>query len=132
MIPRFWREIPSRYNLIGTKCPKCSTIFFPPKEICKRCRRSSIDQMEKEKLSGKGTIQSFTRVHEAANGFDEITPYYLALIELDEGPTVMAQIVDCMEEELAIGVRVKMAFRKVSQEGSSGTIHYGYKFLIDK
>ncbi len=130
-IPRFWREIPIRYNLVGSKCPLCGTVFFPPKEICKICRRVSIDQMIPEKLSGRGTILTHTTVHEAPTDFESQVPYHLAIIELDEGPSVLGQITDCTNGDLAIGSRVRSVFRRVSEDGVSGTIHYGYKFVLD-
>jgi len=131
-IARFWREIPSRYNLIGSRCPRCDTVFFPPKELCKKCRRGSIDQMIRTKLSGRGTILTHTTVHEAPTTFEIHVPYHIGLIELEEGPTVLGQIVDCLGEELSIGKKVHSVFRRVSEDGDSGTIHYGYKFVLDR
>ena len=53
-VPRFWREIPQRYNLIGNQCEVCKKIFFPPRESCPTCRRKSIGKMRDVKLNGKG------------------------------------------------------------------------------
>ena len=131
-IPRFWREIPARYSLVGSKCPKCNTIFFPPKELCKKCRRVSIDQMSPAKLSGTGTMITYTTVHEVPPNFEIQVPYHLAIIELDEGPRILGQIVDCGMEDLGIGKRVHSVFRRISEDGKSGTIHYGYKFVLDE
>lgn len=131
MIPRFWREIPYRYNLVATKCPHCNKVSFPPKEVCKMCGRSSIDLMTPTKLSGNGIIETYTTVHEGGPGFAEKTPYHIAIVKLEEGPTVTAQIIDCKGEDLKIGKKVHVVFRRISEEGSSGTIHYGYKFALD-
>jgi len=131
-IPRFWREIPARYSLVGSRCPNCSTIFFPPKELCKRCRRVSIDQMSPAKLSGTGTIITYTTVHEVPTDFEKQVPYHLAMIELDEGPRILGQVVDCGNGDLGIGKRVHSVFRRISEDGKSGTIHYGYKFVLDE
>ncbi|MFQ5920105.1 MAG: Zn-ribbon domain-containing OB-fold protein, partial [Thermoplasmata archaeon] len=38
-IPRFWREIQSRYNLVGTQCGNCGTLDFPPRDVCPKCGR---------------------------------------------------------------------------------------------
>ena len=48
---------------------------------------------------------------------------------LDDGVKVTGQIVDSPLEELAIGKRVRLEFRKVQQDGESGVICYGYKFV---
>ncbi len=55
-VPRFWREIPQRYNLIGNQCDSCGKVFFPPRVSCPYCRRKSIGKMQELKLSGKGEI----------------------------------------------------------------------------
>jgi hypothetical protein len=57
-------------------------------------------------------------------------PYVLAYIALDEGDHILGQIVDCDPEDVEIGSRVEMVFRKLGQEGRSGTIQYGYKFRM--
>jgi uncharacterized OB-fold protein len=127
-IPRFWREIPSRYNLYGTKCGNCGSVDFPPRMVCPKCGRRSIGKMERLKLAGKGTVVSFTTVHDAPAAFDMMKPYSLAIIELDEGARLTSQIIDVDPAEVKIGMRVEAAFRKLGTEGAAGIIHYGYKF----
>jgi uncharacterized protein len=78
-------------------------------------------------LSGKGEVYSYTVVQEAPLGYEEQAPYYLALVKLDEGLLVTAQLTD-IDGELAIGDRVEMVTRKLTTEGSKGMIVYGYKF----
>lgn len=60
-------------------------------------------------------------------GFEEQAPYVLALVQLDEGPLVTAQLTD-LAEPVIIGMRVEMVTRKLRTEGESGMIVYGYKF----
>ena len=141
-VARFWREQKNRYNLLGTKCGNCGRIFFPPKEICRDCHRKSIGKMSGVKLGGDGKIISYTTVHDGPEGFRNQVPYILAIIELDEGPRITAQIVNAgpqnfltselpaEQPEISIGSRVKCVFRKISEAGKSGTIHYGYKFKL--
>jgi hypothetical protein len=125
-VPRFWREIPNRYNLIGTKCGNCETIFFPPRYVCPKCRR--IGKLEPYQLRGKGKIVSHTVVHVPPNGFEIQTPYVLAIVELEEGPRVTGQITDCNPGNVKIGDEVEIAFRHMGEEGKDGIIYYGYKF----
>lgn len=144
-VARFWREQKNRYNLLGTKCGNCNKIFFPPEEMCEDCHRSSLGKMEEVKLKGDGKIVSYTVIHEGADAFKTQIPYVLAIIELDEGPRVTGQIVgvssDVTEENPgtknttmnpAIDGRVSSVFRKISEDGKSGIIHYGYKFKMAK
>lgn len=80
-------------------------------------------------FSGTGEIYSFTLLQEAPESFVEQAPYVIALIKLDEGAMVTAQITDLSPDEpLAIGDRVEMVTRKLTTEGKRGMIVYGYKF----
>jgi|GEM_PF-915058 hypothetical protein len=78
--------------------------------------------------AGKGQIYSYTVVQEAPAGFEGNAPYVLALVQLDEGPVLTAQITDLDDTPLAIGDRVEMVTRKLTTEGERGVIVYGYKF----
>ena len=57
-------------------------------------------------------------------------PYVLAIIRLEEGPMLTAQVVECAADELKIGKKVEMVFRKLNEKGRRGIIEYGYKFRI--
>ena len=125
-IPRFWRNIKSRYNLVGTKCLNCNQVYFPPRNLCPKCRRES--KIVEHKLEGKGIVLTYTTIHVSPEGFGKQAPYIMAIVKLDEGPKLTTQIVNCSPEEMKIGMRVEAVFRKIKEDGSSGIIHYGYKF----
>ncbi|KXA95694.1 transcriptional regulator [candidate division MSBL1 archaeon SCGC-AAA259E19] len=127
-VPRFWRRIPNRYNLIGVKCKSCDSIYFPPRSICPKCRRTG--ELEPYKLNGEGEIVSYTKVMVPPEGFEDETPYILAIIELEEGPRITAQITDVSPDEVKIGKKVEATFRHVGEEGKDGIIYYGYKFRL--
>jgi uncharacterized protein len=129
-IARFWRETPRRYNLGGSRCPTCRTVYFPPRSVCPVCakHRQSIGKMEPFQLSGDGEVVTFTIVHDAAEGFEMQVPYVLALVKTVEGPLLTGQVVDVTPSEVDIGLRVRATFRKLREEGKAGVIHYGYKF----
>jgi uncharacterized protein len=80
-------------------------------------------------FSGTGEIYSYTVVQDAPASFEAQAPYVLALVRLDEGPVVTAQITDLdANDPLNIGDRVEMVTRKLTTEGKRGMIIYGYKF----
>ena len=90
--------------------------------------RKQVDvQTERYTFSGTGVIYSYTTVQDAPEGFEAQTPYMLALVKLDEGPLITAQITD-LDAPPAIGDRVEMVTRKLTTEGARGMIVYGYKF----
>ncbi|MEM0157688.1 MAG: Zn-ribbon domain-containing OB-fold protein [Thermoplasmataceae archaeon] len=129
-VSRFWRESVHRYRLMGNQCGNCKRIFFPPRDVCPVCHRESIGKMKDFMLSGSGTIESFSVVHDVPPAFTRQRPYIIAIIRLDDGPAVTGQIVDCDPGEVEMGKRVTSVFRRVAQEGESGIIEYGYKFAL--
>lgn len=129
-LSRVWRESDHRYRLIGHKCGNCKQVYFPPRDVCPKCHRESIGKMERVHLSGHGEIVSFTVVHDTPPAFMRQRPYIMALVKLDEGPVLTAQVVDSDIEEIEIGKRVKSVFRKIREDGKSGIIQYGYKFVL--
>lgn len=127
-LPLVWREIPERYNLIGNVCENCKQEYFPQRVICPNCRRNG--KLVPKKMPEEGKIFSFTEVHSGAKGFENETPYTLAIVELTNGVRVLGHVVDSPKEKVVLGARVKPVFRKIFAEGEEGIIAYGYKFKI--
>lgn len=126
-VARFWREQPARYNLWGTKCRSCGMIHFPPRDICPKCQSTKVD---KEQLGKDGKIVTYTVIRVAPEGFEKEVPYIMAIIEMKGGSRLTAQIVDAKPEDIEIGKKVRAVFRKISEDGCSGAIYYGYKFKL--
>ncbi|WP_421077326.1 Zn-ribbon domain-containing OB-fold protein [Methanothermococcus sp. Ax23] len=125
MVVRSWRHINERYNLIGTRCKTCGTVYFPSRNVCPKCRRKG--DIEQYKLSGKGKIYTYSIIHTPPKDFEKLAPYVIAIIELDEGPKLTAQV-DCDIDKVQIGMPVEVAFRRIKEDGKDGVINYGYKF----
>ena len=81
-----------------------------------------------QNLSGHGEVYSFTTMYNAPQGYEEQKPYTVALIQLDDGPMITAQLTDVAPDEVKIGLRVEMVTRKLREDGAEGQIIYGYKF----
>lgn len=120
-----WRKIRPRYNLIGNECQTCGSVYFPPRIVCRKCGRAS--KMVEKKFSGGGEVYSYTRIRVPPEAFREEAPYFVGVIKLDEGPMVEGHILE-NGHEINIGVRVKVAFRKMFVDGDEGLIYYNYKF----
>ena len=82
----------------------------------------------KQNLSGHGEIYSFSTMYNAPKGFEEQKPYTVALVKMDDGPIVTAQLTDVDHDQVYIGMRVEMVTRKIREDGAEGQIIYGYKF----
>jgi hypothetical protein len=115
-----------RYSLVGEVCPHCDGKIFPPRDVCPHCGQ---DAKTKFTFSGKGEVFSFTTISDAPAGYEENAPYTVALVKLQEGPVVTAQLTDLGEEPVKIGMPVEMVTRKIrTDDGARGIIVYGYKF----
>ncbi len=77
--------------------------------------------------SKQGVVYSYTIVQEPPAGYEDQAPYYLALVKLDDGKIVTAQLTD-VSDGVSIGDRVEMVTRKLTTDGPRGVIVYGYKF----
>lgn len=129
-VARFWRKQDQRYNLAGSECTVCGRKFFPEKTMCPICHRKSLGNMKAYSFKGRGKVESFSKVHVGMPQFMSQVPYVLAYIGLEEGDHILGQIVDCKLDDVKIGSDVEMVFRKLGEEGKSGTIYYGYKFIL--
>jgi len=125
-VPRHWRLRKQRYSLIGEECPHCHAKIFPPRDVCPECGGEAKTAYT---FSGKGEVYSFTRMVNAPAGFNEQAPYTVALVKLEEGPVVTAQLTDLGDQEVQIGMPVEMVTRKLRSDGDErGLLVYGYKF----
>lgn len=78
-------------------------------------------------LPMRGIVYSCTQVREAPAGFEAQVPYQLALVQLEDGNLICAQLTD-YAGEAQIGDPVEMVTRKLTTDGERGMIVYGYKF----
>lgn len=123
---RFWREMPQRYRYEAAKCKGCGKVFFPPRVVCNGCRGREFTMVH---LAPEGKLETFTIIRVAPSGFADQAPYAVGIVQLDDGVKVTGQIVDRELDQLAIGQRVRIEFRRIQQDGESGAIYYGYKFV---
>jgi uncharacterized OB-fold protein len=126
-VTRHWREFSSHYRLEGSRCTDCETVAFPPRDVCRECGSTETEGYE---LDGEGELRSYTEVTSPPTGHEDQTPYYLAMVELDEGPIVTGQLTDTEVDgfEPEIGARVELVVRRIKEQGEDGLILYAYKF----
>jgi uncharacterized OB-fold protein len=125
-IPRHWRLKQQRYKLVGEVCPHCEAKLFPPRDICPECGGEAKSLYT---FSGRGEVYSHTTVQDAPAGFEENAPYTVALVKLEEGPLITAQLTDLGDQDVEIGTPVEMVTRRLRTDGDErGMLVYGYKF----
>jgi uncharacterized OB-fold protein len=100
-------------------------MIFPPRDVCPGCEGPAQTPFV---FSGLGKVYSYSTVYNPPRGFEEFAPYNVALVRLEEGPMVAAQLTDVDSDEIKIGMPVEMVTRKVQSGGEQDAIVYGYKF----
>ena len=95
-------------KLMGTKCKKCGEIYFPPRADCLKCMDDTFEWID---FSGKGTLNSYTTIHAAPKGFDDIAPYTIGIVDLKEGGRLLAWIGDIPKDEIKNDMPVKVVPR---------------------
>ncbi|AEC52204.1 acaC protein [Pyrococcus sp. NA2] len=123
-VSRYWRHFKEKYRLIGGKCEN-GHVFFPKRPVCPVCGSRNIEDFE---FSGKGKVITWTIVRNPPSGFEYYKPYPIALIQLEEGPIILAQLTDVEPEDIKEGMEVEMVTRKIREFDEDGIILYGYKF----
>jgi uncharacterized OB-fold protein len=121
----YWRTSKQRLSLTGEVCPHCGAKLFPPRDVCPKCTGPAKTPFN---FSGRGEVYSFSTLYSAPEGFEKYAPYVVALIKLEEGPLVTAQLTDVDKDAVYIGMPVEMVTRKMREEGEDGLILYNYKF----
>ncbi len=97
----FW-DAAAKGHLLIKKCLACGELHYYPRSICPFCHS---DRTEWQTASGKGTVYSFSVMVRAPE------PYALAYVQLEEGPRIMTNIVDCKFDDVAIGKAVKLTWK---------------------
>lgn len=96
------------------RCEACTKFHFYPRSACPHCGAT---QLSWQRVSGKGEVYSFTVVHRApSKGFEELVPYAVAVVALEEGPHLMTRLKDVDPAEVRIGLRVQVEFEKQDDE----------------
>ena len=124
---QYWRNRDRYYRLVGSRCENCGAEFFPPVYRCRRCGSEKIKDKEMPK---SGKIVTYTQLHEPLPGFEAQAPFYLAVVQLDNGARILTQVVDSPGESVKTGAKVAATIRRAKVEGDSGQIIYGFKFVV--
>lgn len=88
-------------KLLVSKCSDCGTVTCPPKMTCQECTGTNLEIVE---LKGTGVIKTFTAAYVTSLGRENEAPYTIVLVELDEGPWIMGNLVDIDPRKVTIDI----------------------------
>ena len=93
-------------------CPECGNLRHPPGPLCPSCGADKPDYVV---ASGRGSVFSFV-VHHAPQVPGKTLPFVVALVELEEGVRMIAELVDVEPAAVHIGMRVELALTRIDDE----------------
>ena len=96
-------------RLMGSRCKACGLTSFPPRADCPACMSGEFDLQE---ISGRGTVYTYTRIDAAPSGFEDVAPYTIAVVDLEEGGRLLGWLGESIApDEVAIGMPVQVVPR---------------------
>lgn len=103
-----------RHELVYQRCDSCQRVLFPLRQVCTGC---SGENLSLGTSTGTGTIYSFTTQHRASHPFfSDNVPYTLVLVDMAEGFRVFANLVECPQDHVAVGLSVNAVFDDVDDD----------------
>jgi hypothetical protein len=103
-------------RLMGSCCKGCGLVSFPPRADCSQCLAAEFDFTE---YSGRGTIYTFTTIAAAPTGFEDVAPYTVAVVDLEEGGRLLGWIGETIPPaEVRIGAPVQVVPRLFEEQPS--------------
>lgn len=107
----FW-DACARHELRMQRCTRCGHIRWPIEGVCPRCLSREADWIV---LSGRGTVFSFVVFHRAYHpAFSNDVPYNVALVELEEGPLMISNVIGVAPDAVYIGMPVEVVFVEIA------------------
>lgn len=141
-----WRKKPELYRLVGSQCQECNKKHFPRRMVCAYCGSRKLAQTQLSPFGQVVSAQFWSAGAEPLRGYEDMLPQLFAIIELDDGVKIEAEIIDLPPQKLKgelihpgpngllaglAGQRVRMVLRRM-RKFDNGNLTYGYKFLLDK
>jgi len=102
-------------RLLLQRCKDTGKAYFPPRPFSPYTGSRDVEVFE---ASGKAKLFSYVINHRPAKGFEDEAPYAIAVVELEEGPRMMTNIVDCEQtpEALVLDMPLEVAFETATDE----------------
>lgn len=108
----FWSATSDGELSLG-ECNACSSQFHYPRGHCPDCFS---DNVEITAAAGTGTIYSHTKMESVPGWPEEALPLRLAMVELDEGPRLLTNLVDSDPDEIRVGAPVEVVFQETEAD----------------
>lgn len=108
---RYWAAA-SEGTLLLSTCPDCGLTIHYPRARCPDC----FTETEWLEASGDGTVYSYSATERMEGWPEDDLPLVVAYVELDEGPRMMTNLVECGPEDVSVGDSVSVAFATTNRK----------------
>lgn len=109
----YWEGL-RQHQLLMPRCDVCHRCWFPPSTNCPHCTSSAFAWMP---VSGRGKVFSYVVYHRVYHpGFADEVPYTVALVELEEGPRMISNIIGIPPDEVACEMPVQVIYEDVTDD----------------
>jgi uncharacterized OB-fold protein len=111
----YWQAA-REHRLSIPRCDDCEQFWFPPSRSCPHCLSPNFAFKD---VSGRGKVFSFVTFHRVYHpAFENEVPYIVALVELEEGPRLLTNILGISHEEVRCEMPVEVVFDDVDEQTS--------------
>ena len=116
----FW-DAAREHRLLIQRCDECGRHQFYPRPFCAKCWSADIAWVE---ASGRARLYSYSIVHQNdLPPFPERVPYVAAVVDLDEGPRMLSNVVDCPHDEIDVGMALEVEYRELNDDITIPVFH---------
>jgi uncharacterized OB-fold protein len=109
-VDQFYKFLTQK-KIMAAKCQKCGKIHLPPRPLCDNCYSQ---QFEWINVSGKGKLLTYTIISIAPQQFQDLTPYAVGIVQLENNLRIPGMIQGVKQEELKIGMELTLDFDSCS------------------
>ncbi|HLZ69368.1 MAG TPA: Zn-ribbon domain-containing OB-fold protein [Dehalococcoidia bacterium] len=112
---RFWQGCKA-HELWLRFCNACAKPYYYPRDICPMCGSRDVSWQQ---MSGRGTLHTFAIVHRAPTpAFREDVPFVTAMVDLEEGPRLLTNLVGIAPDpaQIRVGMPVEVTFEDVTEQ----------------
>lgn len=100
-------------RLLVQECQDCGLVYAYPRTYCPDCFSGDVEWVESK---GAGEVYTYTTMQQMSGWPEEDLPLIVAYVELDEGPRITTNIVDCDPEDVEVGTSVEVQFVETEDE----------------
>lgn len=99
-------------QLLLQECAACGLVYYYPRALCPDCLSDDVEWIE---ANGTGQVYTYSVSEHVAGWPEEYLPIVVAYVQLDEGPRMMTNVVNCDPGDVTVGARVEVRFEETNE-----------------